>query len=183
MQSEDEMKFASILINRKELNVRDLKIILLSMFSDGLSTTATMLIYNLFNIVRHPDIQDELRSEVNSVVGRLEGPPLYSRNRLVSIQSGGCVPLIGKNSIHSHFFYLVLGQECAPVDVLLNRIFRWHCVDSSNIFELHIIMHQSNKYMKLCCCRKGVAIFTSRHCSTLFLFVTGSPMNKFCGQL
>ncbi|KAJ1357403.1 hypothetical protein KIN20_015538 [Parelaphostrongylus tenuis] len=34
--------------------------------------TAPMLIYNLFNIARHPDIQDELRSEVNSVVGRLE---------------------------------------------------------------------------------------------------------------
>ncbi|VDP55221.1 unnamed protein product [Heligmosomoides polygyrus] len=39
-QSEEEMKFASLLINRKELNVKDVKIILLSMFSDGLSTVS-----------------------------------------------------------------------------------------------------------------------------------------------
>lgn len=69
-QSEEEMKFASLLINRKELNVKDVKIILLSMFSDGLSTTAPMLIYNLFNIASHPEVQDELREEVNGVVRR-----------------------------------------------------------------------------------------------------------------
>ncbi|PIO66293.1 unspecific monooxygenase [Teladorsagia circumcincta] len=69
-QSEEEMKFASLLINRKELNVKDVKIILLSMFSDGLSTTAPMLVYNLFNIAKHPDIQSELRDEVNTAVGR-----------------------------------------------------------------------------------------------------------------
>ncbi|PIO59039.1 hypothetical protein TELCIR_19511, partial [Teladorsagia circumcincta] len=68
-QSEDEMKFASLLINRKELNVKDVKIILLSMFSDGLSTTAPMLVYNLFNTAKHPDIQSELRDEVNTAVG------------------------------------------------------------------------------------------------------------------
>ncbi|WKX97369.1 hypothetical protein Q1695_013207 [Nippostrongylus brasiliensis] len=67
-QSEEEMKFAGLLVNRKELNVNDVKIILLSMFSDGLSTTAPMLIYNLFNIASHPDVQDELRTELNTVV-------------------------------------------------------------------------------------------------------------------
>ncbi|KAK6048573.1 hypothetical protein COOONC_13922, partial [Cooperia oncophora] len=72
-QSEDEMKFASLLINRKELNVKDVKVILLSMFSDGLSTTAPMLVYNLFNIATHPDVQSELREEVNAAVGRNKG--------------------------------------------------------------------------------------------------------------
>ncbi|RCN29027.1 unspecific monooxygenase [Ancylostoma caninum] len=66
-QSEEEMKFASLLINRKELNVKDVAIILLSMFSDGLSTTAPMLIYNLFNLASNPNVQDELREEVNAV--------------------------------------------------------------------------------------------------------------------
>ncbi|KAK6737263.1 hypothetical protein RB195_019762 [Necator americanus] len=69
-QSEEEMKFASLLINRKELNVKDVSVILLSMFSDGLSTTAPMLVYNLFNIASNPNVQDELRQEVNSVVDR-----------------------------------------------------------------------------------------------------------------
>ncbi|ETN79769.1 hypothetical protein NECAME_09636 [Necator americanus] len=72
-QSEEEMKFASLLINRKELNVKDVSVILLSMFSDGLSTTAPMLVYNLFNIASNPNVQDELRQEVNSVVDRAGG--------------------------------------------------------------------------------------------------------------
>lgn len=58
------MRFASYLINRKELNRRDVKVILLSMFSDGLSTTAPMLIYNLYNIAAHPDAQREIRKEI-----------------------------------------------------------------------------------------------------------------------
>ncbi|EPB79790.1 unspecific monooxygenase [Ancylostoma ceylanicum] len=69
-QSEEEMKFASLLINRKELNVKDVAIILLSMFSDGLSTTAPMLVYNLYNIASSPNVQDELREEVNTVTKR-----------------------------------------------------------------------------------------------------------------
>lgn len=59
------MRFASYLINRKELNSRDVKVILLSMFSDGLSTTAPMLIYNLYNIAAHPDVQHKIQQEVN----------------------------------------------------------------------------------------------------------------------
>ncbi|KJH46837.1 unspecific monooxygenase [Dictyocaulus viviparus] len=64
-QSEHEMKFASLLINRKDMNINDVKIILLSMFSDGLSTTAPMLIYNLYNIASNPEAQEELRNEIN----------------------------------------------------------------------------------------------------------------------
>ncbi|CAI2346724.1 unnamed protein product [Caenorhabditis sp. 36 PRJEB53466] len=58
------LRFASYLINRKELNRRDVKVILLSMFSDGLSTTAPMLIYNLFNIASHPDAQRQIQKEI-----------------------------------------------------------------------------------------------------------------------
>lgn len=32
-----------------------------------------MLIYNLFNIASHPEVQDELREEVNGVVRREDG--------------------------------------------------------------------------------------------------------------
>uniref|UniRef100_A0A1I7TSQ4 Cytochrome P450 n=1 Tax=Caenorhabditis tropicalis TaxID=1561998 RepID=A0A1I7TSQ4_9PELO len=58
------MRFASYLINRKELNRRDVKVILLSMFSDGLSTTAPMLIYNLYNIAVHQEAQREIQKEI-----------------------------------------------------------------------------------------------------------------------
>ncbi|KAE9412085.1 hypothetical protein Angca_004681, partial [Angiostrongylus cantonensis] len=49
-QLEEEMKFASLLINRKELNVKDVKIILLSMFSDGLSTVSSLEVIQLIVI-------------------------------------------------------------------------------------------------------------------------------------
>ncbi|CAD6197783.1 unnamed protein product [Caenorhabditis auriculariae] len=67
-RDESEMLFASYLINRPELDKKDVKVILLSLFSDGLSTTAPMLVYNLFNIAKHEDIQERLRAEINSVV-------------------------------------------------------------------------------------------------------------------
>uniref|UniRef100_A0A8R1DPG8 Cytochrome P450 n=2 Tax=Caenorhabditis japonica TaxID=281687 RepID=A0A8R1DPG8_CAEJA len=65
------LRFASYLINRKELNRRDVKVILLSMFTDGLSTTAPMLIYNLFNIATHPVAQERIRKELEKDATKL----------------------------------------------------------------------------------------------------------------
>ncbi|CAI5440930.1 unnamed protein product [Caenorhabditis angaria] len=62
----DNLRFASYLINQKELTRRDCKVILLSMFSDGLSTTAPMLIYNLYNLAKHPEAQEKIRNENGS---------------------------------------------------------------------------------------------------------------------
>lgn len=68
------MRFASYLINQKDLNRKDVKVILLSMFSDGLSTTAPMLIYNLYNIASHPDVQRRIHEEVQKDYSSLKLP-------------------------------------------------------------------------------------------------------------
>ncbi|GMT07793.1 hypothetical protein PENTCL1PPCAC_29967, partial [Pristionchus entomophagus] len=61
------IRFASKLINKQNLSVNDIKTILLSLFSDGLSTTAPTLIYTLFVLATNPDCQEKLRDELRSV--------------------------------------------------------------------------------------------------------------------
>ncbi|CAJ0957604.1 unnamed protein product, partial [Mesorhabditis belari] len=65
--NEEEMFFASHLVNKKELTKKDISVIMLSLFSDGLSTTAPMLIYNLYNLAANKEIQQQVRDEVNKV--------------------------------------------------------------------------------------------------------------------
>ncbi|PAV74462.1 hypothetical protein WR25_02446 isoform B [Diploscapter pachys] len=71
-ENPENLLFASCLINKPELNKRDIKVIMLSLFADGLSTTAPMFVYNLFNIAIHKDIQERLRKEINEAVGKDE---------------------------------------------------------------------------------------------------------------
>ncbi|PAV89566.1 hypothetical protein WR25_11054 [Diploscapter pachys] len=71
-ENPENLLFASCLINKPELNKRDIKVIMLSLFADGLSTTAPMFVYNLFNIAIHKDIQERLRNEINEAVGKDE---------------------------------------------------------------------------------------------------------------
>ncbi|KAF8354278.1 cyp-44A1, partial [Pristionchus pacificus] len=66
-KEDSQIRFASKLINKPNLSVNDLKTILLSLFSDGLSTTAPTLIYTLFVLATNPDAQEKLREELRSV--------------------------------------------------------------------------------------------------------------------
>uniref|UniRef100_A0AC35GE01 Cytochrome P450 n=1 Tax=Panagrolaimus sp. PS1159 TaxID=55785 RepID=A0AC35GE01_9BILA len=67
-KSEDKLLFVGYLANKEQLKDRDIHVILLSLFSDGLSTTAPTLIYNLFNIATHGEIQQKLFNEIQSVL-------------------------------------------------------------------------------------------------------------------
>ncbi|CAJ0567910.1 unnamed protein product, partial [Mesorhabditis spiculigera] len=40
---------------------------MLSLFSDGLSTTAPMLVYNIYNLAANKEVQQQVRDEVNKV--------------------------------------------------------------------------------------------------------------------
>ncbi|GMT35365.1 hypothetical protein PFISCL1PPCAC_26662, partial [Pristionchus fissidentatus] len=66
-EAEDsQIRFASKLINKPNLSVNDLKTILLSLFSDGLSTTAPTLIYTLFVLATNLECQRRLRDELRT---------------------------------------------------------------------------------------------------------------------
>ncbi|KAK6031946.1 hypothetical protein OSTOST_01880 [Ostertagia ostertagi] len=151
-QSEDEMKFASLLLNRKELNVKD---------------TAPMLVYNLFNIATHPDIQSKLRDEVNTAVGRDKE---ISPRRALSVTIPSCMYQGNFSNVsdwHGNFTDSTKGSrpqrlscsswnasryqhKCTDEgDDLLNKIYRLCCADYYNTIESNQVrMGSSNRFTK-----------------------------------
>ena len=66
-----EMDFyiLSYFLSKSDLHVKDVAIICLSLFSDGLSTTVPMILFNLYCLATNQDSQDKLHQEIQDVVG------------------------------------------------------------------------------------------------------------------
>ncbi|XP_052267065.1 probable cytochrome P450 CYP44 isoform X2 [Dreissena polymorpha] len=65
---EGQYNFLSYLISKPELDMKDITIITLSLFGDGLSTTSPTLASNLYCLARYPDAQERLYNEITKVV-------------------------------------------------------------------------------------------------------------------
>ena len=61
---EDQYYFLSYLLSRPALSLKDVTVICLSLFSDGLSTTTPTLMFNLHCLAAWPEVQEKVYEEV-----------------------------------------------------------------------------------------------------------------------
>ncbi|XP_046342658.2 probable cytochrome P450 CYP44 [Haliotis rufescens] len=66
--TENKYTFLAYLLSRKELSFKDVSIITLSLFGDGLSTTVPAALFNLYCLAAHPNVQQNLVEEIRAVV-------------------------------------------------------------------------------------------------------------------
>ena len=61
---DQEFYFLSYLLSRPALSLKDVTVICLSLFSDGLSTTTPTLLFNLHSLAAWPEVQEKVYQEV-----------------------------------------------------------------------------------------------------------------------
>lgn len=63
-----QYNFLTYLLGRKELDQKDITILSLSLFTDGLSTTVPTLASNIYALARFPEAQEKIYQEIQKVV-------------------------------------------------------------------------------------------------------------------
>jgi len=72
--SADQFYFLSYLLSRPALSLKDVTVICLSLFSDGLSTTTPTILFNLYCLASWPDVQQKVYQEIKENV--VENQPI-----------------------------------------------------------------------------------------------------------
>lgn len=72
--------FLNYLLSRQELSVKDVTVICLSVFLDGLSTTSPSLLFCLYCMANNPRAQEKVYAEILNVVGDNPNIPITTRH-------------------------------------------------------------------------------------------------------
>ena len=81
---DDQYYFLSYLLSRPDLSLKDVTVICLSLFSDGLSTTTPTMMFNLHCLAAWPQIQEKVHQEVMEHFPPVDQP--VSQNTLSKMQ-------------------------------------------------------------------------------------------------
>ena len=84
MIRDDQYYFLSYLLSRSALSLKDVTVICLSLFSDGLSTTTPTLMFNLHCLAAWPEVQQRVFEEVQEYFPK-QGEPV-TPNSLSNMQ-------------------------------------------------------------------------------------------------
>ena len=81
---DDQYYFLSYLLSRPDLSLKDVTVICLSLFSDGLSTTTPTMMFNIHCLAAWPQIQEKVHHEVMEHFPPVDQP--VSQNTLSKMQ-------------------------------------------------------------------------------------------------
>ena len=81
---DDQYYFLSYLLSRPDLSLKDVTVICLSLFSDGLSTTTPTMMFNIHCLAAWPQIQEKVHQEVMDHFPPVDQP--VSQNTLSKMQ-------------------------------------------------------------------------------------------------
>ena len=70
---EDQFYFLSYLLSRPALSLKDVTVICLSLFTDGLSTTTPTILFNLYCLASWPEVQQRVYKEIVEQVFKESG--------------------------------------------------------------------------------------------------------------
>ena len=82
---EDQFYFLSYLLSRPALSLKDVTVICLSLFTDGLSTTTPTILFNLYCLATWPEVQQRVYNEIAEQVKKEQSGHFF---RKMSCQVG-----------------------------------------------------------------------------------------------
>ena len=84
---EDQFYFLSYLLSRPALSLKDVTVICLSLFTDGLSTTTPTILFNLYCLATWPEVQQRVYNEIAEQVKK-NNQDIFSENGLSGVWWG-----------------------------------------------------------------------------------------------
>nr|XP_022296326.1 probable cytochrome P450 CYP44 [Crassostrea virginica] len=84
---EGQYNFLLYLLSKKELSIKDVSIITLSLFGDGLNTTVPSLIFAMYCLAKNPDAQQKVYEEIRGVLNADEPITGDHINRLTFLKA------------------------------------------------------------------------------------------------
>nr|XP_022297733.1 probable cytochrome P450 CYP44 [Crassostrea virginica] len=84
---EGQYNFLLYLLSKKELSIKDVSIITLSLFGDGLNTTVPSLIFAMYCLAKNPDAQQKVYEEIRGVLNADEPITGEHINRLTYLKA------------------------------------------------------------------------------------------------